>query len=90
MNATSDGNSKLVGFAKSTGGSAKADAQFLYEEKEKEEKALDHTLDQLLNIYPIIENFAFAEKNSEAYVLHFAFNFCGDIALFLAKRSILI
>jgi hypothetical protein len=90
MNATSDGNSKQAGLAKSAGGSAKADAQFLYEEKEKEEKALDHTLDQLLNIYPIIQYFAFVEKDSEAYILPLAFNFCGNIPLFLAKRSIVI
>lgn len=90
ISATSDGNTRQVSFSKSAGGSAKADAQFLYEEKEKEEKGLDHSLDQLLNIHPVEEYFVFAEKWSKPYAPNIASYCCGNIPLFLAKRSILI
>jgi hypothetical protein len=82
--------SKTIGFIKSSGAPSKADSQMPFEEKEKEEKGSDDSLNQLSFNYLLPEYLSFTSESPKICPDVQGSGFCGNTPLYLAKRSILI
>ncbi len=81
---------KKSGYAKQAAGSSKIDGQFLYEEKEKEEKSDDSNLSI---ITPLLIDFNFDHEilsDNREYSFVCTLPLGGKIPIFLAQHSILI
>jgi hypothetical protein len=83
-------HSKATGFSKSSSTPTKADSQMPFEEKEKEEKGFDDSLNQLPLIYILTEYISFTSESAKIYPGVEGSGFCGSTPLYIAKRSILI
>jgi hypothetical protein len=83
-------HTKTTGFSKSTGAPTKADSQMPFEEKEKEEKSADHSLNHLLQVCILTEYISFTAEIVKNYPEVHPSGSCGNTPLYIAKRSILI
>lgn len=90
LNACAEGNFKRIGFTKTSGAPVKADSQFLFEEKEKEDKSAHQSLTQPPVIYVIGEFSLFTPKNSRHYSYVPDSGFFQGTPHYLAIRSLLI
>jgi hypothetical protein len=83
-------HSVTVQFTKSKGAPAKADSQMPFEEREKEEKAMDDVNDQFPILFTEHHSIPSPLGNLKADTRVAAFGFFANTPLYLAKRSLLI
>ncbi len=77
------------GYAKHASGSSKSDSQFLYEEKEKEEKS-NNAFSSLVALFVNIDYEPSTLLENQEYPFFSALPLGGKLPLFLTQRSILI
>jgi hypothetical protein len=81
---------KKTGFAKHASGTSKSDGQFLYEEKEKEEKSSDNHISTFTSLFVNLEFEQATLLATPEYSFVSPLPLGGKLPLFLTQRTILI
>lgn len=90
IHSLSGRNLSSVSITKTPGSADKAGAQFLFEEKEIEEKGIENSDAQPTLIYVITRYTCLAPAESQNYFSHQRSCFGGNRPLFLTQRTLLI